>query len=91
MAKVIDRDIRRLYARLYDRDDIPVSRLGIILVASVAVVWLVSGLVNYTVLGRDIPRPRERAMLALGYGPAFGPLEVARSRSTVRILSLIHI
>jgi len=84
MAKAMDRDIRRLYARLYDRNDITVSRLGMIVIASVAVLWLVSGLVNYAVLGRDIPRPRERAILALGYGPAFGPLHVARSRSTVR-------
>src|SRR4028118_2108169 len=83
MAQAGDREIRRLYARLYDRDDIPASRATMILITSVAVLWLMSALVNYAVLGRDIRRPKERAMLALGYGPAFGPLAVARSPSTV--------
>src|SRR4028119_1742126 len=86
MAQAGDREIRRLYARLYDRNDIPGSRIGMIVITSVAVLWLVSALVNYAVLGRDIARPKERAILALGYGPAFGPLGVARSRSTVQIV-----
>src|SRR5688572_11284686 len=85
MAKTMDGDIRRLYRRLYDRDDIGVSRAGTILITIVVVVWLLCGLFNYMVLGRDIPRQRDRALLAVAYGPTFAPLDVAHASSTVRL------
>ncbi len=87
MGRSTDRYIQRLYARLYDRIDLGGSRIGSIVVASIALIWLVCGAFNYLVLGRDIARPRERAVLAFGYGPAFGPLHVARARTTVRVLN----
>ncbi len=37
MATTTDHDIKRLYTRLYDRNDIPLSRFGTIVIASVAV------------------------------------------------------
>src|SRR5918998_6400615 len=85
MATTTDQDIKRLYARLYDRSDIPLFRVGTIVITTVAALWLLCGAVNYLVLGRDMARQRDRAVLAFGYGPAFGPLRVAQSRTTVRV------
>src|SRR5918998_1636282 len=85
MATTTDQDIKRLYARLYDRSDLPASRFGTIVITTVAVLWLLCGAVNYLVLGRDMARQGDRAVLAFGYGPAFGPLRVAQSRTTVRV------
>ncbi len=46
MAQTMDKDIQRLYARLYDRSDLGGSRIGNIVLASIALIWLLSGAFN---------------------------------------------
>src|SRR5688500_7787026 len=85
MATTTDPNMKRLYARLYDRNDPPTSKFGTIVITTVAVLWAICGAVNYLVHGGDMMHQRDRAVLAFGYGPAFGPLRVAQSRITVRV------
>jgi len=79
--------LKRLYARLYARSDLRGSGLGIRLVLAFGAVWLLCGVLNFAVLGRAYPRPRERAILAFGYGPAFVPLGLRQPRSTITVAS----
>src|SRR5919202_560169 len=48
------------------------------LALGLAAVWLLCGAVNYLILGRPIPDHQMRALWAVAYGPAFGPLHIAQ-------------
>ncbi len=79
--------LKPLYDRLYARTDLRGSGLHLRLVLVVGAVWLLCGVLNFTVLGRAFLQPRERAVLAFGYGPAFVPLGLMQPRSTIAIAS----
>ncbi len=77
--------LKSLYARLYDRTDLRGPGSGLRLVLIVGSVWVLCGVVNYVVLGRAYAQPRDRAMLAFGYGPTFVPLGLRHPRSTIAV------
>src|ERR671932_2085276 len=84
MAEKMDPQVKALYNRIYDRSDlVPVAPLGRRLALGLAAVWLLCGAVNYLVLGRQIADHQTRAVLAVAYGPAFGPLHVAHAQGAV--------
>src|SRR5919202_5189055 len=86
MAEKMDPQVKALYNRIYDRSDlVPVAPLGRRLALGVAAVWLLCGAVNYLVLGRQIADHQTRVILALAYGPAFGPLHVAQAQGAVAV------
>src|SRR5919199_312652 len=87
MGEKMDPQVKALYARVYDRTDlVPVTSVGRRLALGLAVVWLFCGAVNYLVLGRQIADHQTRAVLAVAYGPAFGPLHVAHAQGAVGVV-----
>src|ERR671933_2503068 len=86
MTEKMDPQVKALYNRIYDRSDlVPVAPLGRRLALGLAAVWLLCGAVNYLVLGRQIGDHQTRAVLALAYGPAFGPLQIAHTQGMVGV------
>jgi hypothetical protein len=86
MAEKMDPQVRALYARIYDRNDLVRTRqLGSRLALLVATVWLLCGAFNYLGPGRRIGNQRDRAVFAFAYGPAFGPLHLARGQRTIAV------
>src|ERR687885_418089 len=87
MTEKLDPQVKALYNRLYDRSDlVPGAPLGRRLALGLAAVWLLCGAVNYLVLGRQIVDHQTRAVLALAFGPAFGPLHVTQAQGAVGVL-----
>jgi type IV secretion system protein VirD4 len=82
-----DPDVKRLYSRLYDRSDLGNYRGQTIAGLIIAGVWLFFGLINYQFLADSIPKD-QRKIVAFGYGPAFVPLNVAKTGPKVEIAGL---
>lgn len=89
-----ERAVAQLYDRLYHRTDIVPHYVGRTVALGLAAVWCLFGLWNFLVLARDIPIGRERALLALGFGPLYqlidppglrGALPIAGRQLPVRI------
>ena len=86
MATTTDPGLKALYARLYGRNDLRGSALrlaaargggqpcGCCVACSISACSRVSG-----------TRPRDRALLAFGYGPALVPLGLLQPRSTIAV------
>src|SRR5919199_3821331 len=86
MGEKMDPQVKALYARVYDRSDlVPVASVGRRLALGLAAAWLVCGAVNYLVLGRQIADRQTRVVLAVAFGPAFGPLHVAQAQGAVGV------
>src|SRR3712207_3451045 len=80
-----DTGLKALYARLYGRSDLRGSGFGLRLIVGVAAVWLLCGVLNLSLLALSGTRPRDRVLLAFGYGPAFVPLGLLQPRSTIAV------
>ena len=74
-----------LYDRLYARSDLTPSRVPQLVVRAILIVWLLAAAVNFLILDRATPDPRDRAIRAIAFGPTFAPLGVARAGTTLRI------
>lgn len=85
MTTTTDTGLKALYARLYGRSDLRGSGVGLRLLSAIAAVWLLCGVLNLGLLALSGTRPRDRALLAFGYGPAFLPLGLLQPRSTISV------
>ena len=85
MATSPDVPDQALYDRLYARSDLTPSRVPQLVVRTILIVWLLAAAVNFLILDRATPDPRDRAIRAIAFGPTFAPLGVARAGTTLRI------
>lgn len=86
MARKGTRDplFERLSQRVYDRTDLVASQKPkYVLIAIILGVWLSFGAYNYLGPAQAIRAPQQRALYAFGFGPAFGPLQIARAGATL--------
>ncbi len=81
----MDQEIKHLYRRLYGRSDLGTSQPQTVLTLVLIAAWLLCGLYNYIWLTPPTQRPRERAIQAVAFGPAYAPLGVARAGRTLQL------
>ena len=77
--------VKALTTRLYRRTDLRGTTLGWRVLLAVASIWLLCGALNLALLQRSGTPPRDRPLIAFGYGPTFLPLGLHRPRSTIAI------
>ncbi len=81
----MDREIKRLYRRLYGRSDLGTATPQTVFTLVLVAAWLLCGLYNYAVLAPPTQPPRERVIRAVAFGPAYAPLGVARAGRALAI------